>query len=119
MASVTHITLTDDLDQTSQADETVVYAFDGGYYEIDLTTEHASDLQNELRKYASFGRVVSNATAQEPRSPRPKVRRTRKNKVYDAKLVRVWARDQGFEVSDRGRLHDELVSKYMEAHNLA
>lgn len=46
------ITLVDDLDGSSEAEETVAFALDGDSYEIDLTCPHAHDLR------LVFGRFV-------------------------------------------------------------
>src|SRR3954451_4480810 len=45
MAQRTTVSLIDDLDGQSEADETVEYAVDGVTYEIDLTTDHAEALR--------------------------------------------------------------------------
>jgi Lsr2 len=45
MAQKTVVSLIDDLDGESEADETVEYALDGVTYEIDLTNEHAETLR--------------------------------------------------------------------------
>jgi len=53
----TKIVLVDDLDGTD-ADRTVRFSLDGVEYEIDLTDEHATELEAALRPFADAARVV-------------------------------------------------------------
>jgi hypothetical protein len=68
MAKTVVVRLTDDLDG-SDADETVIFGLDGKTYEIDLTTNNAAQLRNELSRYVARARPVERAS-------RPRVRVT-------------------------------------------
>ena len=48
MAQRIHVTLIDDLDNTSEADETVRFGLDGKEYSIDLSKKNAKALRDAL-----------------------------------------------------------------------
>ena len=98
----------DDLDG-STADSTVRFALDGTSYEIDLSTEHVQALRAALSPYVGAARRA-------PGTQRP-VRSRRKpgEGAPDSTQVRDWARSQGIDVKDRGRIPAELVVKFKAA----
>lgn len=98
----------DDLDGTA-AEGTVRFGLDGAEYEIDLNAEHAEALRTALARYIDAARRVSGA--QRP----AKSRRKASTSGVDNTEVRDWARGQGIEVKDRGRIPAELVVKFKAA----
>lgn len=114
MAQRVRIELTDDLlgDDTPAA-ETVTFGLDGVNYEIDLTTENASRLRDELAPWIAAGRRLAGQRRQAGRSA--SARRSRGG-AGSANDIRVWARAQGMEVSDRGRVRDDVRAAYEAAH---
>src|SRR5512135_2958064 len=113
MAQKTIVELVDDLDG-SRADETVTFALDGTVYEIDLKKAHADLIRNELAPYVSAGRKATGATAGRGRAAATSRRRAQRDDR--ATEIREWARAQGFQVSDRGRISREVVEAYEAAH---
>ncbi len=116
MAQRVRIELTDDLlgDGTS-ADETVTFSLDGVSYEIDLTADNAAKLRDGLAIWvASARRVAGRKQAGRPAASAG--RRTRSG-AGSANDIREWARAQGMEVSDRGRVRDEVRAAYEAAHS--
>ena len=110
MAQRTEIVLTDDLDG-SPADETVRFGIDGTQYEIDLSKAHAGELRSALQPYvASARRVTSGGTGGGRRASRSAARRG-----PNPSDVRAWARSEGIEVKDKGRVPAELVVKFQAA----
>jgi hypothetical protein len=101
----------DDLDNALTADQTINFSFQGIAYEIDLTDEHATQLREVVTNYANAGRRVSNFNGTPVAATTKGVHRTTR-KGYTAREVREWARAQGMEVSDFGRLHDDLIDQY-------
>jgi len=99
----------DDLDG-SAAEGTVRFALDGTGYEIDLNTDHAQALRDALAPYISAGRRVGSAT----RRPVRTGRKASANGLNSTE-VREWAKAQGIEVKDRGRVPAELVVKFKAA----
>jgi hypothetical protein len=99
----------DDLDG-SEAEGTVRFGLDGAEYEIDLNAEHAQALRDALARYAGAARRAGGGT----RRPVPGGRRARADGV-DSTEVREWAKAQGIDVKDRGRVPAELVVKFKTA----
>lgn len=112
MAQRVRIELTDDLDQ-SPADETVTFALDGVTYEIDLTTANAAKLREALAPYVGVGR----RTGGRKTSGQASRGRRRRSGGSSANAVREWARAQGMEISERGRVRDEVKAAYEAAHS--
>jgi hypothetical protein len=101
--------LIDDLDG-SEAEGTVRFGLDGAEYEIDLNAEHAQALRDALARYVGAARRAGGGT----RRPARRGRRARADGV-DSTQVREWAKAQGIEVKDRGRVPAELVIKFKTA----
>jgi hypothetical protein len=100
--------LIDDLDG-SAADDTVRFGLDGTEYEIDLNAGHAQELRDALARYVRAARRVSGS--------RRLARSGRRGSAGgpDSTEVREWAKAQGIEVKDRGRVPAELVVKFKAA----
>jgi hypothetical protein len=98
----------DDLDG-SAAEGTVRFGLDGTEYEIDLNEKHAQALRDALARYVSAARRPNGS-----RRPARTVHRAPANGL-NATEVREWARVQGIEVKDRGRVPAELVVKFKAA----
>jgi Lsr2 len=94
----------DDIDGGA-ADGTVRFGLD---YEIDLSGEHTDELRKALGKYIEHSRKVGGSARRSSRSRRgaPDV---------DTAKVREWARENGYDIKDRGRVPAELVAKYQAA----
>jgi len=98
----------DDLDG-SPAEGTVRFALDGTEYEIDLNATHAQELRGALARYVEAAR----------RGARRPARRDRKASSagdVNSTEVRDWARGQGIDVKDRGRIPAGLVVKFRAAN---
>ena len=99
----------DDLDGTA-AEGTVRFGLDGTEYEIDLNAEHAQALRDGLARYVSAARRISGGA----RRPARGGRRAPASGLNTTE-VREWAKAQGIEVKDRGRVPAELVVKFKAA----
>jgi nucleoid-associated protein Lsr2 len=99
----------DDLDG-SEAEGTVRFGLDGTEYEIDLNAKHAQDLRDSLARYISAARRVGGSA----RRPARGARRGSANGLNTTE-VREWAKAQGIEVKDRGRVPAELMVKFKAA----
>jgi hypothetical protein len=113
MAQKTIVFLTDDLDG-GEADETLTFGLDGKSYEIDLTELNADKLRELLAPFVKAGRKVSTGT-----SPKQASRATGKapgNALgVDPQEARAWARENGFEVNDRGRVPRPILEAFAKA----
>ena len=99
----------DDLDG-SQAEGTVRFGLDGTEYEIDLNAEHAQALRDVLARYVHAARRARGGA----RRPARGGRQASAGGV-DSTEVREWAKAQGIDVKDRGRVPAELVVKFKAA----
>jgi hypothetical protein len=99
----------DDLDGT-EAEGTVRFGLDGAEYEIDLNAAHAEALREALAPYVSAARRAGGGT----RRPARAVRRAPATGLNTTE-VREWAKAQGIDVKDRGRVPAELVVKFKAA----
>lgn len=108
MAQKVHIVLVDDIDQ-SDAEETVTFGLDGKEYAIDLNAKNARALRDALAPYVGHARAVSG-------------RASRRSSAKSAASgpapseIRAWARDNGFDVPERGRVSAEVREAYAAAH---
>lgn len=107
MARTTVIVMEDDLDGGS-ADQQVTFALDGVSYEIDLNNANADRLRGFLEPYVSKARRTGGR-----RSPSTGMRHNRAGWLSD---VRTWARDNGHEVSSRGRIAQSVIDAYNAAN---
>jgi len=114
MAQRVQVLMTDDLDE-SEATETVQFGLDGVAYEIDLNDENATELRNLLNRYSSAGRRINRRGPARKSSTAAGGRAT--GSEVDSTAVRAWARENGHEVSDRGRIKSEILQAYKAAGN--
>ena len=112
MAQEVVVTLTDDLDG-SAADETVTFALDGTNYEIDLNAKNAASLRKALDRYVASARRAGSPNG--ARRGRSSGRRATRAADVDPKAVRLWAQEQGLEISSRGRIPAEIIDRYNAA----
>jgi nucleoid-associated protein Lsr2 len=110
MAQKVQTLFIDDLDG-SAADGTVRFGLDGADYEIDLNADHAQALHDALAHYISAARRVSGGSRRQARTGR----KAPANGVNTTE-VREWAKAQGLEVKDRGRVPAGLVVKFKAAN---
>ena len=109
MARKVQVILLDDIDG-SEAKRTVTFALDGKAYEIDLNEANLDKLSEALEPFISKARRTSSTTRRSAGAGRSTAG------GGDASAVRSWAREQGFEVSDRGRVPKEIRDSYDAAH---
>ena len=110
MAQKVHIVLEDDLDG-SPATETVSFGLDGKTYEIDLNDKNAGKLRDALAQYVGAGRSVGGARRGGRKSPSSAT-----NLGPSAREVRDWARSNGFDVPDRGRIPADVRTAFDAAN---
>ena len=101
------VQLEDDL-TGGPADETVLFAVDGRTYEIDLNARHAAGFRQQLAAFVERAKLVH------PQRSRATVRTTASRER--SRQIRAWAEQQGFPVSDHGRLPGDVVHQYDSAH---
>jgi hypothetical protein len=110
MAQRVNVVLVDDIDG-SDAAETVGFALDGVDYEIDLSEKHASDLRNAVSLYVGHARRTGGRRRSGKRSSAPASTET-----TSAADIRAWARENGWDVPERGRVSAEVREAYAAAN---
>jgi len=114
MAQKVLVQLVDDLDGTSSNDiSTVTFGLDGVSYEIDLNESNATNLRDHLSEFISSarrtgGRVKRGGTAGGVASGSGRNRE-------QTQAIREWAKKNGHEVSDRGRIPAAVIQAFEAA----
>jgi Lsr2 len=108
MAQRTVVVMTDDL-TGGDATQTVHFSLDNADYVIDLNDKNAAGLRADFDKYIEAARPYKAAGSV--------VRGRGKGRVAepDTAAVREWARANGFEVSDRGRVSGKIRDAFLAA----
>nr|WP_281182180.1 Lsr2 family protein [Micromonospora mirobrigensis] len=102
--------LVDDLDG-GDADETVKFALDGVQYEIDLSAKNAEKLRDVFAQYIAHGtKVGRGGVVVGGRAARGRGGATADREQN--KAIREWAKKSGRDISDRGRIPQEIVDEY-------
>ena len=87
--------------------ETLVFALDGQSYEIDLSEKNSAQLRADLSRYVDAGRKISapRGGTQGRKAASSSAAPGRK----DTGEIRTWARKNGHEVSERGRISSAVI----------
>ena len=112
MAQRVNVVLVDDIDG-SDAVETVSFALDGVDYEIDLSEKHAGELRNAVSLYIGHGRRTGGRRRSGRRSSASNAAGSEGASAAD---IRAWARENGWDVPERGRVSAEVREAYAAAH---
>jgi hypothetical protein len=111
MAQRVQIVLEDDLDGGVAA-ETVTFGLDGVNYEIDLSDKNAGKLRDEFASWIGHARRSGGRRTTGRRTAGTSSASSRR----DLSAVRAWARSNGHQVSDRGRVSAAVQEAYDKAH---
>lgn len=113
MAQRTEVTLIDDTDGTPADQQDVCFGLDGAVFHIDLSDDNAAMLREQIGFWAQHARKV-------PRSASPTSARRRAGAALSASKqdIREWWRNQGNDISDRGRVPKHVQEAYNDAHGL-
>jgi hypothetical protein len=112
MAQRVNVVLVDDIDGTD-ASETVSFALDGVDYEIDLSDEHAGQLREAVSLYVGHARRTGGRRKGNRRSSGGG---SGGGAGASAADIRAWARENGWEVPERGRVSAEVREAYAAAN---
>ena len=94
--------------------ETVHFSLNNTSYEIDLNAAHAEELRAALEPYISAGRRAGSSSA--AGSARSSSSRKRPARNPEVAAIRAWANDNGYTLSERGRIPAPVVDAYNAAH---
>ena len=131
---------TDDLDGHSKAEQEV-FGFDGKAYVVDLSTTSKEALRKALQPFltvateydvlptppefptVSVKAARSVATKAAPSAPRTNSRKRRATRgaasadPVSHRTIRAWAMTEGFPVTEKGRISNEVLEAYRVAHD--
>ncbi|MEV6717271.1 Lsr2 family protein [Lentzea sp. NPDC051208] len=115
MAQKVLVQLIDDLDGTAAEDvEAVSFGLDGVTYDIDLKKDNAARLRDALADFVAGARRTSGRARKASNTTRTVVAESRTKE--QTKAIREWARNQGHELSDRGRIPTSIIEEFEQAH---
>jgi len=84
----------------------VKFAVEGSQYEIDLSTAHAAEMRAALAPWVAAARKVSVRSSTKARA----------GSGSDVSKVRAWAKANGHDVSERGRIAATVRAAYDAVH---
>jgi hypothetical protein len=105
MATRTTIALEDDLDG-GPADETLQFRIGSSEYQIDLNARNAGKFRTQMAPFVDHARKAGRAQRRPGRSATAR---------HHSAGIRSWAKENGIEVSDRGRIPASLIEQYEAA----
>ena len=112
MAQKIHILLEDDIDG-GEASETVAFALDGSSYEIDLNDTNAAGLRDAMASYVGHARKVTGGRGRTKKASTAAAAATNGS---SAREIREWARSNGHEVPERGRIPADIRDAFESAN---
>lgn len=110
MAKRVNVVLVDDIDGGG-ATQTVAFSLDGSAYEIDLNDDNAGKLRDSLATYVAHARKGGGGG-----SGRGRGRASARTDREQLQAVREWARRNGHQVSDRGRIPATIMDAFQQAN---
>jgi hypothetical protein len=111
MAQRTVVVMTDDL-TGGDATQTILFSLDNADYVIDLNDKNAAELRADFEKYVEAARThVAESVSGRPRRGKGRAPVAEP----DTAAVREWARANGFDVSDRGRVSSKIREAFLAA----
>ena len=116
MAQKVTVQLVDDLDDspiTTGEGRTVEFAFDGSSYEIDLSNDNVDKFREAISDYIAAARNVSGRRTGGGSAPKSAPKRGNSEELGK---IREWAKENGYEVSSRGRSSTQVQEAYAAAH---
>ena len=87
---------------------TISFAFEGKEYSIDLSDDNAEAFREAVAPYIDAGHRVTGSKS--------KTSRKTATTSGNTKAIREWARNNGYEVSDRGRIPADVADAYAAAN---
>jgi hypothetical protein len=112
MARKVTVSLVDDLDGSSKADETVEFRLDGVNYQIDLSSKNAAKLRDDFSAWVD----ASRRTGGRRRGMSVGSENGRTSAARgDSAAIRQWALQKGHVVAARGRIPAHVIDAFHTA----
>ena len=112
MATQTVTTMVDDIDGSTDDVVTCAFGLGDSHFEVDLNTAHREELESVLAKFVAAGRQVRGGKPARHRGPAEPGRVDREQ----THAIRLWAKENGYDVSERGRISKTVADAFAAAH---
>ncbi|MCX4405880.1 MULTISPECIES: Lsr2 family protein [unclassified Streptomyces] len=89
---------------------TATFGLGDTWYEIDLTAEEQKKLEEALKPYLKVSRKAG-------KTP-PKQRVVPETTAEERDRIREWAKKEGYDLAERGRITKKVMKAYDEAHGI-
>ncbi|WP_030568505.1 histone-like nucleoid-structuring protein Lsr2 [Streptomyces aureocirculatus] len=89
---------------------TATFGLGDTWYEVDLTAEEQKKLEDALKPYLKVGRKAEKTASKKQVVP--------DTTAEERDRIREWARKEGYEFAERGRIPKKVMKAYDEAHNI-
>src|ERR687889_22332 len=119
MAQRTIVQLVSDLSgDEMQAGEgrTVEFSVDGTSYTIDLTDKEAAGFDKALAMYIEHATKTSSSSAGGRKRASSSANSTSGRSKSELANIRAWAQSNGYQVSERGRIKQDVLNAYHAAN---
>jgi hypothetical protein len=116
MAQETIVRYVDDLDGSEDVAETVEFGLRNKRYVIDLNAKNVQALEESLADFIAAARPAATGTAAAPKAKRGAGTGTVRADREQTQAIREWARQNGHQVSDRGRVPKSVLDAFQAAH---
>lgn len=87
---------------------TVTFGVGDQWYEVDLTPEERKKFEASLKEYVKAGRKASKEPGKKKVVPT--------TTAEEREKIRKWAKENGHEVAEYGRIRKEVFKAYWDAH---
>ncbi|MER6520047.1 Lsr2 family protein [Streptomyces sp. NPDC001553] len=89
---------------------TATFGLGDTWYEVDLTAEERKKLEEALKPFLKVSRKAGKAA--------PKKRVVPETTPEERDTIRAWAKKEGYDFADRGRIPKAVMKAYDEAHDI-
>jgi Lsr2 len=114
MAQQTTVRFVDDLDG-SEASGTFDFSLEGRNYQIDLSEPNAAKLRDALAPYIGAARKAGGRGRGRAARQTVVADKSARSSREETAAIRQWARDNGHQVSERGRIPKSVLDAYQAA----
>jgi len=115
MAQQTTVRFVDDDLDGSEAVGTVNFSLENRTYAIDLSDENTDKLHEALAPFIEHARQIGRGSGRGRGQRQPSTEKHTRSNREETHAIREWARQNGHQVSDRGRIPKSVLEAYQAA----
>lgn len=91
-----------------EATQTICFSVNGTTWEVDLSDDNAGAFFDAIRPFQEAGRRRKGPSRKRPQAAR-----------MQSRDIRAWARKEGMDIRDMGRVPGSVILKYKIAHGMS